>query len=161
MARLKRNFFGRGSEVVAKELLGRYWFFESPEGLLIARLRKIAAYRGATKTTSSGASYEAGLASISIKFGHCLLDVATGRDGEPSCITLMDIDIELGEEVVEQIRGPGNLTKRLGINKENRDSYDGKSIYGQTMWIEGDPVNKSEIRRLKGNSPNCVGIYKF
>jgi len=161
MGRLTKEFFERTPVQVARDLLGRYVFCQAEGGNVIqARLREVAAYQGATKTTSPGASYAGGIVSISQKFGRYLIDIATGEEDEPSCITLRGGNLIL-EDKVESASGPGNLAIALGINEDNVDYFQGASIAGRRIWVEGDAVNQSEVRKLKGNSPNCKGIYKF
>ena len=80
------------------------------------------------------------------------------KENEAACVTLRGAINEL-EDKVEEINGPGNLTKYLGITTENKDEYDGISIYGTKVWIKGKPLYEFKIRKLKGNSPNCKGIY--
>jgi 3-methyladenine DNA glycosylase Mpg len=160
MARLNRNRFKRRSDTVAKNLLGSTIVCVSPErGETRMRLTEIGAYEGATKSTSEGASYLPGLVSISTKFGKYLLDISTGRSRQPSCITLRGGEIEIGKKL-ERICGPGKLTEALGITKDNKAYFQCASIYGSKIWIEGDPVDPSQVRKLRGNSSNCLGIYR-
>jgi len=62
---------------------------------------------------------------------------------------------------IEKFDGPGKLTKRLGIDKETQQQYEGEMIYGNRIWIEGDPIRQSDIELKKGNSDNCKGFFKF
>lgn len=161
MAKLSRQFYEQKAVDVAKGLLGRFLVCTMPGNkLLYARLTEIAAYEGETDSTSKGVNYAPGLISISTKFGQRILDLATGRENKPSCVTLRDADVGTGKKV-HAADGPGNLTKLLGISKANKDLYDAEKIYGTTMWIEGKPAEASHIRRLKGNTPNCKGIFKI
>ena len=161
MTKLREEFFARGADEVAKDLLGRYLVCKLSNNQKVKlRLKEVAAYEGSTKTTSEGTKYALGLISISTKFGQRLLDIATGKPKQASCVTLRSAELEL-EDRIEQINGPGNLTKILGITEENKDFYDGDAIYGSRLWIEGNSVDESEIKELKGNSKNCVGIYKY
>lgn len=171
MARVNRSFFGRDPRIVAKELLGRYIHAELPNEMVVTvRLREIAAYEGTTKTTSPGILYAPGLISISRKFGQSLIDIATGKEDEPSCVTLRGGEL-LGmvakgkrfesTSKPEPIHGPGNLAKILGITKDTCDLYEGKSVAGRIIWIDGNNIHASDIKHKKGNSKNCKGIYLF
>lgn len=159
--KLEQSYFKAEPEKVAMGLLGRYIICRQPNGAeLRARLTEIAAYEGATKTTSKGTLWTGGIVSISTKFGQNLLDIATGKEGESSCVTLRGGEVEL-EGIVKECNGPGLLTKQLGITRENKNYYNGRSICSDQIWIEGDAVDASKIRTLKGNSGNCKGIYKI
>ncbi len=159
--KLKKNYFTKDAETIAKGLLGRYLVSELPSGRKIKiRLTEIAAYEGETKTTYKGASYAPGKISISTKFGQILIDIATGKENNVSCITLRGGEVDL-EGRMEPIKGPGKLTQILGITKSNKEFYDGANIYDNRIWIEGKPIDESQIKKLKCNSPNCKGIYKF
>lgn len=159
--RLSRSFFEQSAIQVAKGLLGRYVYVEQAGGsVLVARLRSVAAYEGAARTTSEGAYEEAGTVSVSTKFGRQLVDIATGKSGRASCVTLRAADITI-DDAIEQIRGPGNLAHALGITRFNKDAFLGLSACGRYIWIEGDPITTSLIKQKKGNAENCQGIYSF
>jgi len=157
MTKLTREFFARRSDAVAQGLLGRTVVTRDSQGKerrLV--LTEVAAYEGATKTTSEGSLYEPGRVSISTKFGQRLVDIATRVQGGSSCVTLRAGTMENGE----RIEGPGNVSRVLGINKDNQDLYEALSIYGDKMWIEGE-CSQEEIKRKEGNSANCLGFYRI
>jgi 3-methyladenine DNA glycosylase Mpg len=128
--------------------------------LLRVRLTEVAAYEGATKSTSPGASYAAGIISISTKFGQNMIDIATGFEGKPSCITIRGGELTLDDRV-ETLGGPGKITKALGITTQTKHGYNGISVDNPRLWLQGDAAVEAMIRVLKGNSDNCVGIYKI
>ena len=97
---------------------------------------------------------------LSTKFGQRLLHISTGKGGKPSCLTLRDADFDIGEKI-ERIEGPGNLTKSLGITKDNCHLYQNENIYGRKIWIMGEAVSGDIIKRRNGNSENCLGYYYF
>src|SRR3989344_4939753 len=147
MTNLKKSDFEDNSDIVARNLLGRYLSLRQQSGEIIrARLREIAAYEGSGIRTSRKIGYSAGTVSISTKFGRKLFDIATGRE-----VDLEDLTFE----------GPGNVTKTLGIDKFTQHLYDGVPAYGDVVWINGNPVDESEIYEIKINSTNCKGIYRF
>ncbi|MBS3157388.1 DNA-3-methyladenine glycosylase [Candidatus Woesearchaeota archaeon] len=157
MTNLKKSDFEDNSDIVARNLLGRYLSLRQQSGEIIrARLREIAAYEGSGIRTSRKIGYSAGTVSISTKFGRKLFDIATGREGEFSCVTIRAVDLE-----DLTFEGPGNVTKTLGIDKFTQHLYDGVPAYGDVVWINGNPVDESEIYEIKINSTNCKGIYRF
>ena len=161
MAKLRQEFYARSADEVAEDLLGRYIFVkQKDERIIQARLRKIGAYEGATNSSPEGIYYEAGIVFLSTKFGQRLLHISTGKGGKPSCLTLRDADFDIGEKI-ERIEGPGNLTKSLGITKDNCHLYQNENIYGRKIWIMGEAVSGDIIKRRNGNSENCLGYYYF
>jgi len=156
-SRLDRDFFARAPRKVARELLGRVLVVEDDDGILYGRVSEVSAWAGKTDSTSDTASYHPGIAGVSVKYGNRLLDIATGRGAEPSCIMLVSalVDYESGAEMV---KGPGNLTKTFDID----GSYDGRLIYdSNTFWIGGDGVDVRDIlSRTKSSAPeNCIGYF--
>lgn len=157
MARLRQEFFARRADEVAQDLLGRYIFVRQKNDELIqARLREIGAYEGATNSSPEGIYYNPGIVFVSTKFGQRLLHISTGKDKKASCLTLRSADFN-----DERIVGPGNLTKLLGINRDNQNLYDNQNAYGRTIWVGGEVVSKEIIKRRDGNSENCLGYYYF
>ena len=162
MNMLPQEFYARKADIVAKELLGRYLCLKSPGSVNVtrARLREIAAYEGTTKTTSEGVLYEPGILSISMKFGKRLLDISTGKENLASCVTLRSADFISGKKE-QRVEGPGNLTYELGIRKNTWPYYDGRKIWGNIIWIEGESIPQDIVKRKEGNSENCLGLFRF
>jgi 3-methyladenine DNA glycosylase Mpg len=157
MSKLKKSDFECNSDDVARDILGRNLSIESPDGITVkARIREVGAYEGSASKTSKKIKSSAGIISISTKYGHKLLDIATGRVGESSCVTLRAIDLE-----GITIEGPGNVTRSLGIDKSTWQLYDGIPVYKGHLCIDGERVDESEIYEKIENSPNCKGIYRF
>jgi len=157
MNKLRKSDFEENSDRVARNLLGRYLSLRQQNGDIVrVRLRELAAYEGSANRTSKKIGSSAGIVSISTKFGRKLLDIATGREGEFSCITIRGVDLE--DLTVE---GPGNVTGALGIDKATQHLYDGIPAYGDIIWINGNPIDVDEIYEMGKNSTNCKGIYRF
>lgn len=157
MEKLNEKYFGGNVEQVAKGLLGRELVCSLPDvGEVRVQLTEVAAYEGTTKRSSDVLNYSAGVVSISTKFGKRLLDIATGKQNEPSCVTLRSGRLE-----DKFVKGPGNLTAALGLTKENKDLVEGEYVGGNVIWIEGEAVDESKIKKSRGNSPNCLGIYRI
>lgn len=163
MIKLPQDFFTQRADIVARGLLGRDLMLLAPSGRLVkARLREVAAYQGVAKTTSKEINHVPGIVSLSYKMRQYLIDICTRQGKEPSCVTLRAADIEWPGGAVEQVRGPGNLARRLGITKETEPWYHCQPIYNSLrLWISGEPAPRGEIRVKDGNAPNCLGMYCF
>ena len=163
MARVRKDFFARRADYVAQGLLGRTIMVRHVDGKIMKGvLSEIAAYDGSTKRTSEGATYQPGTVSISRKFGHYLIDIATGSDDkkEASCVTLRAIDVQK-KGAAERIQGPGNVSDYLGLTSRTVQNYEGKPAWSRRFWIEGEPIAKGRVNWKKGNSDNCMGFYSF
>jgi 3-methyladenine DNA glycosylase Mpg len=168
MARINDRWFARPAADVAKDLLGRELVLEHADITLRARLREVAAYEGQEKTTSEGAALEPGQLSISCKFGNYLVDVATGENGDYSCVTLRGADFTATDsngntidDLTAEVRGPGNFSSTLGVNKETKWVFELLGIGSQRLYVEGDSVPRDQIKERKKNADNCKGIFYF
>jgi 3-methyladenine DNA glycosylase Mpg len=153
------QFFARRSDEVAKDMLGRTLVTADSDGnKRKITLTEIAAYEGATKTTSKNISSAPGIASISTKFGQKLIDIATGALGQASCITIRGGVSEDGA----RISGPGNVSKALGITKQTQKDYEFAQVYSPNrLYLEGEAADPAKISVGKGNSDNCIGFYRL
>lgn len=158
--KLTESFFARNPDIVAKELLGRYLVRVFENGKVVkGKITEVAAYQGTARKRTSGKIKAApGIMSVSTKYGKHLLDIATGKEGKYSCITLRSAEFRWNNQI-QSINGPGKLCKILKINP----SLDGLSIYGTKLWIEGQPESESEIdiKKLNNLPDNCFGYYQL
>lgn len=161
MIKLPQEFYARPAGEVAKDLIGRELVIpRDASDPIRVKLLEVAAYEGMTKRTSEGVLHAPGVVSISSKYKNCLFDIATGKEGQASCVTLRAGIIDYGS-AKNSAKGPGKLTEGLGINRDTKIVYDGLNLYGDKLWIEGERIAESEIEALKGNAENCNGIYKL
>ena len=159
MTKLPFEFFNRPPQEVAQELLGRTLHVLTPEGKQRkVQLKEVAAYEGVTKTTSKGILYFPGTVSISRKFRSHLIDITTGRNHQPTCVTIRGA-LSLEEEV-EELKGPGVVAKFLGIDN-HPIFYEGVSCPSKFFYVDGKPADQSQILKLPGNSANCIGFYQW
>lgn len=165
MGRVGRDFFARKADIVARDLLGRTLVVTMGNLETRARIREVGAYEGATKHTSEGALYEPGLVSVSVKYGQCLIDIATGREEKTSktasCITLRAADILLPVGAPLSVQGPGNLARQLGITPQTREVIEGLKAYGRSFGFMGEAVPSTAVEVKHGNSKNCRGFYFY
>jgi len=152
------SFFEQNADVVAQKLLGRYVFAQEDGRIHVARLTEVAGYEGYTKTSSIGMDYAPGTISISTKYGNKLVDIATGESGHPSCVTLRG---GMNFDGSEMFIGPSNLSKALGITKDNREHFNRIPVDSTKLWIVGDGVPVKDIYLKEGNSENCFGFYSW
>lgn len=156
--RIYLDFFKRHAEEVAKDLLGRVLVREIGKNTIYFRLEEIAAYEGEVKTMSKGALEQPGTIGVSTKYGRNLIDISTLAICQSSCITLIAGTI-FDKENEKYVRGAGNLSKKLGIDK----TYDGVPLNFAKIWIGGNAVEPKEIlkRNLSGLPINCKGYFYF
>ena len=152
-------FFARGSESVAKDLLGRTLVREGEKDI-IASIREVAAWEGdAMASRYKGILNAPGTIFIPIQYGKSILGLATDKIGTPSCVTLISAIVGNGEEE-ELVQGTGNLSKALEIDK---DSFDGLPLRLSPLWIGGQSIDSDRI--IKRNKPkvpgNCLGYFYF
>ena len=129
------GFFLRPVEQVAPDLLGRHL----RHGPVILRITEVEAYGGPEDTASHtrhGRTARnapmwgpAGRAYLYFCFGvHWMLNVVTGREGEPSAVLIRGAEVVLGLETVLQRRlasrataalcaGPGKVAQALGLDR--------------------------------------------
>ena len=159
---LPESFFARNSESVAKDLLGRTLVRKREgEKNFIASIREIAAWEGdAMASRYEGILNAPGTIFIPIQYGKPIFGLATDAIGKPSCVTLISAIVGNKKEGGELIKGPGNLSKALAIDK---DSFDGLPLRLSPLWISGQPVESERIlKRNKSNVPdNCIGYFYF
>lgn len=156
-SRLHLGFFARHAEDVARDLLGRVIVINRKnKDSLYARISEVAAFEGKEDSMYNGALYHPGLIAVSTKFGKQMIDISTLRPHAPSCVTLIAAEV-LSRDNQELVKGPGNLTSALKIDSQ----YDGLSIDSEAVWIGGESVDSSVIRKrnLSGVPANCKGYF--
>jgi DNA-3-methyladenine glycosylase len=134
--RLGRAFYARDPVTLARDLLGRILFFESPKGLLSGRIVETEAYTGAADPASHayrGATRRntvmfgpAGYAYVYFTYGmhHCL-NVVAEREGTAGAVLLRSLEPLGGLAVMRDLggrggderlcSGPGKICKAFGL----------------------------------------------
>jgi len=161
LEKLTHQFFARSPDAVAKELLGKYATYVTRilnSGKKVrAHIAEIAAYKGtAGKRTSKGIKAAPGIISVNTKYGNHLLDIATGKEGEYSCITLRAAEFEIENQKL-LIDGPGKLCRALQIDT----TLNNLSINNNKLWIEAEAGNYKIKKLDEITSNNCLGIYRL
>jgi len=147
--RLPREFFGRATLDVARELIGKVLVHETRAGAAAGRIVEVEAYIGEDDPACHAAPGPTrrneplygppGIAYVYLNYGiHFLTNVVTEADGFPAAVLLRALEPCEGIDLMERrrtgraaaaamipvdglCRGPGNLSKALGITlKQNR-----------------------------------------
>ena len=146
------KFFGRSSDEVARDLLGRIIVVNNPAGTMLGKVTETGAYAGGQETEQrKGMKYGPAALFLMNYRGSSLFNIATERKGYPSCVEVREIEID---EV--RVKGSGKVSNALGITQD----LDGL-VLGEKIQIIGEPVDSSRIRRRKGDSDNCLGYYSI
>lgn len=170
---LSRSFFARGTEEVARDLLGTVLVHDSPDGVLAGRIVEVEAYLGqgdAAAHSTAGRTERTkvifgppGHVYVYRIYGihHCL-NVVAEPDGTPGCVLVRAVQPLCGvstmrrnrgsEQMTNLTNGPGKLTLAMGI---------GMDLYGAdltasrlTVRIPGTPA------RIKIETSTRIGINK-
>jgi DNA-3-methyladenine glycosylase len=147
--RLPREFFARRTLDVARDLIGKVLVHDTRTGLAAGRIVEVEAYIGEEDPACHAAPGPTGrnqplygppgVAYVYLNYGiHFLTNVVTEADGFPAAVLLRALDPCEGIDLMQRrrtgrvrgaaliavhglCRGPGNLSKALGITlKQNR-----------------------------------------
>ena len=142
---LKRDFYARDAETVARDLLGCYLLVKTENTLKRTRVVETEAYvgehdlachaaKGRTKRTETMFG-PAGHAYIYLIYGmYELLNVVTGPEDEAQAVLIRAV--EPVSAVEGRTDGPGRLTKTLGITR----ALNGAELFGPELWLERGPA---------------------
>lgn len=120
---LKRDFFDRPSDDVARELLGQWIVVRTGADTVSAVISETEAYGGSEdpasqafrgRTPRSGIMFgPPGFLYVYLIYGvHWCMNVVTGGSGDAGAVLLRAGEMSNGQI----LRGPGNLTRGLGIS---------------------------------------------
>jgi DNA-3-methyladenine glycosylase len=141
---LRRSFYDRPTLVVARALIGKVLVHETPDGLASGVIVEAEAYIGESDPACHAAPGPTrrnaplygppGIAYVYLNYGiHYLVNAVTESDGHPAAVLIRALEPKAGialmqrrraarrrgggEIAVEHLcRGPGNLTRALGID---------------------------------------------
>jgi DNA-3-methyladenine glycosylase len=169
--KLKRSFYSRDTEKVAKELLGKILVHKTKEGICKGKIVETEAYFGCKDPASHAYRKQTkrnflmfgapGKAYIYFCYGnHWLFNIVAKKDENPGAVLIRALEPLEGIELMKRRRGiakinnltngPGKLTKALGIKKEEN----GLDLTKSNLFLENSN-EKFEIVRAKR-----VGISK-
>ena len=148
-----KKFFGRKAEVVARDLLGRLLVRDTETGATGGKIVETGAYEGGKITPSrQGMEYEPGALFLMSVRGSRLLNIATEKEGKPSCVEIRAVEFHDGV-----LEGPGKISKYLDLDA----SYDGFPL-GDEVKVLYEGVRKSKIEKTSdGVADNCIGYFSI
>jgi len=167
--RLKRNFFSRDTQIVAKEILGKYLVRSNDKGRLVGKIIEVEAYLGANdkachcydykKTEKTRIMYmKPGTLYVYYIYGtYFCLNVITEPEGVPCAVFIRRLQPVDGIELMKENRpvkigknfknltdGPSKLCMALNVTKElfnGQDSCSNNSHLYFTQGVEIDPTD--------------------
>lgn len=161
---LQREFYLRGANLVAPDLLGKILVHSSEEGTTSGIIVEVEAYVGPDdkgahsymnkRTPRTEIQFgPGGFAYIYSIYGmYCCFNVVTNQENNPEVVLVRALEpykgIELMQErrntssIIELCNGPGKLCTAMGISKSNY----GEDLCGNNLYIDnGLQITKSEI----------------
>jgi DNA-3-methyladenine glycosylase len=158
-ATLRRSFFARHPDVVARELIGVNIVVRSQERTLTAMLVETEAYGGSDDPASH--SFRGPTPRSEIMFGpagflyvyrsygvHWCMNVVTGEKGSASAVLLRAAELSgdaQGAPPLDaaslRLSGPGNLTRGLGIDGSDNGTDCCQSPAGRIRFQRGNESN--------------------
>ena len=146
--RLTKNFYLEDAEILAPRILGKLLVRRTENGIIRAVITETECYKG-TDDTACHASRgktarafvmfeEGGRAYVYLCYGmHNMLNIVTGAEGQPQAVLIRSLD---------EIRGPGRLTKAMDITRE----LNGEILYeSDRLWVEdGESLEYTQTPRI-------------
>lgn len=156
--KLKREFYTRPAEVVAKELLGKYIVANGMMGKIIETEAYIGhqdrashAFGGKITERNKIEYLIGGHIYIYLVYGmYWQLNITTDGAGHPGCVLIRAIDCD--REDIKKSNGPGKLCKYLNLDK----SFYGEDLTtSKKIWLE---TNKTSPGLAQIVSTARIGI---
>ena len=166
VTRLPRSFYNRSTEIVARELIGKYVVLNASEDLKAARIVEVEAYIGEEDpachaacgpTNRNSLMYgKPGVAYIYFIYGmyHCL-NFVTERNGFPAAILLRAAEPVEGVESMRHttrhepdhriLSGPGKFCRAFGLTL----AQNGLDLTGNELYLESRNEPKPRIAQSK------------
>ena len=145
--KLQKEFYLESAPTLAPKLLGKYLCVNNGREVLKYKIIETEAYCGSEdtachakngKTERNAVMYsEGGVAYVYLCYGmHSMLNVVCGKKDFPEAVLIRG---------VEGFKGPGKLTKAMGINK----SFNKESLLGNKIYIlDGESVEYEAFKRV-------------
>ncbi len=168
--RLTRCFFLKDTQLIAKDMLGKYLVRETEKGMMIGKVIEVEAYLGAEdkachcynykKTEKTKVMYmKPGTLYVYFIYGtYFCLNVITEPEGVPCAVfirALSPIDgielmktnrpVKIGKNFRNLIDGPSKLCMALNITKNLFNGYDSCSKDAKLYFTRGETIDPSEI----------------
>ena len=168
--RLKREFFARKTEIVAKDILGKYLVRDTNRGKMVGKIIEVEAYLGTSdkashtyeykKTEKTKTMYEApGTWYVYFIYGiYFCLNVITEKKGVPCAVFLRGLTpidgidlmkenrpVKLGKNYKNLLDGPGKFCQALNITKDEFNGIDSCNADAKLYITQGEDIIKSDI----------------
>jgi len=124
--RLGRRFFARSSETVARALLGKRLVHGQHSGVIVETEAYLGSFDAASHArfgiTKRNAPMfgRAGLSYVYLCYGmYELFNIVTGAEGDGQAVLIRGVAVD--EASAELGRGPGKLTRALGIDRSHNE----------------------------------------
>ena len=168
--RLKREFFARKTEIVAKDILGKYLVRDTNRGKMVGKIIEVEAYLGTSdkashtyeykKTEKTKTMYEApGTWYVYFIYGiYFCLNVITEKKGVPCAVFLRGLTpidgidlmkenrpVKLGKNYKNLLDGPGKFCQALNITKDEFNGMDSCNADVKLYITQGEDIIKSDI----------------
>jgi DNA-3-methyladenine glycosylase len=170
LEKLRRRFFNRKTEIVAKDLIGKYLVRETDKGKLVGKVIEVEAYLGPEDKASHSYNYrktertktmfdKPGTWYVYLIYGmyHCL-NIITEEEGMPSAVLFRELypiegidlmkesrDVKIGKNYKNLLDGPGKLSMGLNITKEKFNGRDSCSSNSKLYLTHGEKINRENI----------------
>ena len=172
--RLKREFFSRDTQEVAKDLLGKYLVRKTDKGAIVGKITEVEAYLGPNdkashcynykKTEKTKIMYEKpGTLYVYYIYGmYFCLNVITEPKGMPCGVFIRELypidgielmkehrNVKIGKNFKNLIDGPSKLCMALNITKEEFNGKDSCSPKSKLFFAYGEEINEHDIKKGK------------
>ncbi|MFX1443714.1 MAG: DNA-3-methyladenine glycosylase [Promethearchaeota archaeon] len=170
MKRLTREFFSRKTEIVAKDLLGKYLTRKTTKGDIIGKIIEVEAYLGPDdkachcynykKTEKTKIMYmPPGTIYIYYIYGmYFCLNIITEPEGMPCAVFIRQLypiegielmkenrKVKIGKNYKNLVDGPSKLCMAMDITKEEFNGKDSCSPNSKLFLSQGQKVNNNQI----------------
>lgn len=170
MIRLTREFFNRKTEIVAKDLLGKYLTRKTNMGVIIGKVIEVEAYLGPNdkachcynykKTEKTKVMYmKPGTIYVYYIYGmYFCLNIITETEGMPCAVFIRQlypiegIDLmkenrkaKIGKNYKNLVDGPSKLCMAMNITKEEFNGKDSCSSSSKLFLSQGQKINTNNI----------------
>lgn len=170
MNRLTRDFFNRNTQIVAKELIGKYLVRKTSNSDLIGKIVEVEAYLGPDdkachtynykKTEKTKIMYKKpGTLYIYFIYGiYYCLNVVTEPEGVPCAVLIRKLypiagieimkhnrEVKIGKNYKNLLDGPGKLCMAMNINKNVFNGKDSCALSSKLFFTEGKKIPKESI----------------
>ena len=170
MKKLQREFFVRDTQIVARELLGKYLVRKTNKGTMIGKIMEVEAYLGPTdkachcynykKTEKTKIMYmKPGTIYIYYIYGiYFCFNVITEPKGMPCAVfirKLFPIDgidlmkeyrnVKIGKDFKNLLDGPSKICMALDMTKDKFNGKDSCSSDSNLFFTEGESIKEKDI----------------